>query len=257
MLDVGQSESIHLHYPNGRDALIDTGGFPYPAQGNFVGERLVSRYLWHLRVKTLLYVLITHPDIDHKKGYSFVRKAFPVESLLYSEPQPDYKEPKRQIFGGESFSIAGVEHLIYHPDNEDLRELSRNDVSVVLRLNYGRFSMLFTGDIEEEGEHRILSQLTPVTALKVAHHGSETSSSTEFLKATRPRIAMISSGRNRHFDHPSQSVLNRLRKAGTLVLCTKKEGSLRLITDGSSWKAQRYSILTRGFEDLLGETIPP
>jgi len=257
MLDVGQSESMHLHYPNGKDALIDTGGLPYPARGNFVGERLVSRYLWHLRVRDLLYILITHPDIDHKKGYSFVRKAFSVKSLLYSEPQPDYKEPKRQVFGGQSFSIAGVNHLIYHPDKKDLEELSRNEASVVLRLEYGKFSMLFTGDIEEQGEHQILFQLAPVTALKVAHHGSDTSSSAEFLNATRPKIAMISAGRNHYFDHPSQSVLNRLRKGGALVLSTKKDGSLRLITDGSSWKAQRYSILTRRFEDLFEETISP
>ncbi len=251
MLDVGQGESIHLRYPSGESALIDTGGLSYPPRGNFVGERLVSRYLWHLRVRELLYVLITHPDHDHKQGYSFIKKAFPIGLLMYSQTQSDYEEPKKCLSAGDSFSIAGVRHVVHHPSAKALQEAEGNEASLVLTLEYGSFSMLFTGDITGQIESELLPQLTPITALKVAHHGSNSSSSSDFLRATRPTIAIISAGRGNNFGHPSISVLKRLKRYEAKVFSTKEAGSLRLITDGFSWKVQHYSIATGCFEDLL------
>jgi len=252
MLDVGQSESIHLRYPNGENALIDTGGFSYPPKGNFVGERLLSRYLWHLRIRDLLYVLISHPDSDHKKGYAFVKKVFPIRNLFYSEAHSDYEEPKKRLLADDSFFIAGVRHLIHHPSENDLDFLEGNEASMVLTLQYRNFSMLFTGDISAQVERRLLPRFRRVTALKVAHHGSASSSCKAFLKLVRPRVAMASAGRDHTFGHPSQAVLDRLRMFGTRVFSTRSFGSIRLITDGSNLSIEHYSMEAQCFQPLYG-----
>ena len=252
MLDVGQGECIHLRYPNGKDALIDTGGLAYPSQSNFVGDRLVSRYLWQLRSSNLSYVLITHSDADHKTGYRFLQRAFPISRLLYFVLQPEYSTPRRQLSQGNSFSFSGVKHLIHHPAIEESARLTSNNSSIVLTLFYGDFSILLTGDIETPIEHRLLPLLTPVTVLKLAHHGSKTSTSLDLLEAVRPRVGIVSAGRKHTFGHPSPAVLARLEQCGAEVFSTPKFGTLRLITDGLSWRIQHYSIQTGAFEDILG-----
>lgn len=255
MLDVGQGECIHLRYPNGKDALIDTGGLPYPPHGNFVGERLVSRYLWHLRSPNLSYVLITHSDADHKKGYSFLKRAFPISQLLYFEPQQEYSTPWRRLSQGDSFSFSQVMHSVHHPPSMESSRLSSNNASIVMTLVYGDFSILLTGDIESPIERILLQRLTPVTVLKLAHHGSETSTSRELLQTVRPRVAIVSAAREHLFGHPSPSVLARLEEFGAEVFSTAGFGSLRLITDGLSWKIQHYSIQSGLFEDILGPEL--
>jgi competence protein ComEC len=252
LLDVGQGESIHIRYPSGDNALIDTGGLSYPPGGNFVGERLVSRYLWQLRIRKLSFVLITHPDNDHKKGYSFIKLAFPIGQLFFAENQNDYQEPKHRLIAGDTFSIGEVKHCVLHPSEKHLESLKGNAASLVMCLDYKAFSILFTGDIENEVEASLIPQLRNVTALKVAHHGSNSSTSSNFLSVVRPKIAIISAGRGHYFGHPSPKVEGRIRAAGAKVFSTKKLGSLRILTNGHSWELQHYSIEKARFETLSG-----
>ncbi len=259
VLDVGQGESIHLRYPNGKHALIDTGGSWGRASGSsqFVGERLVAPYLWKQGCRQLAYVLLTHPHTDHVQGYEFLKQAFRIEELLYSDPGRSYfTSPHRQLAAGDTFVLGGVHHRVLHPSPPQLdadSKLDANDRSVVLLLRYGQFSMLFTGDITTTVERQLARHLPAVTVLKAAHHGSSSSSSDVFLKVVQPTVALISAGRKNAFGHPAPSTLARFRDSRIIVLSTSRWGSLRIETDGEQWRAFHYSMPKDEFCRVLGD----
>ena len=257
MLDVGQGESLHLSYPDSRSALVDTGGLGIPGAEwtDFVGERLVSRYLRSLRIPELQFILLSHPHLDHIQGFSFVGKTFPVGCLYHSEPHDSYAEASRlELSAGDHFTIGGVHHLILHPsDPAPTPGWDVNNGSLVAVLRYGHFSLLLTGDIEARAEQVLAPGLDRVTVLKVAHHGSRTSSSKVFLETTRPRIALVSAGRRNRFGHPSPETRQRLDEEGSRVLLTSELGSVRVETDGWCWRASHFSMETRRFEELFSE----
>ncbi len=257
MLDVGQGESLHLSYPDSRSALVDTGGLGIPGAEwtDFVGERLVSRYLRSLRIPELQFILLSHPHLDHIQGFSFVGKTFPVGCLYHSEPHDSYAEASRlELSVGDHFTIGGVHHLILHlSDPAPTPGWDVNNGSLVAVLRYGHFSLLLTGDIEARAEQVLAPGLDRVTVLKVAHHGSRTSSSKVFLETTRPRIALVSAGRRNRFGHPFPETRQRLDEEGSRVLLTSELGSVRVETDGWCWRASHFSMETRRFEELFSE----
>ena len=261
LLDVGQGECIHISYPDGSDALVDTGGqWSWNAEpSRFVGQRLVGRYLWHRRIRNLSYVLLTHPHQDHVQGYEFIRRAFPVERLMFAEPPPgELPEQRRTLSDGQTFFFSGVEHRVLHPPERGdpvWNSSSSNNRSVVLLLVYGRFRLLLTGDIDRDIERRLTPRLGPTAVLKVAHHGSRSSSSSEFLSRLRPRVGLISAGRKNAFGHPAPATLHRLRRAGALPLSTGQWGSLRVRTDGTSWQAAHYRRETDSFCRITGGSL--
>ena len=257
MLDVGQGESLHMRYPDGQDALVDTGGFAIAGKEwtDFVGERIVSRYLWSQRVREFRFVLLSHPHVDHIQGLPFLVRAFPIGSLYYHESHPIYdRENQLQLADRDRFTIAGAHHEILHPSEEMAGPgWGTNDISLVLRLRFGHFSLLLTGDIEKRAERALTGRMSAVTALKVAHHGSRTSTSSELLSSARPGIALISAGRNNRFVHPSKQTLQRLEEQGSRVLLTSKLGTVRIETDGFCWTDSHSSMETKSFEDLFTE----
>ncbi len=128
---------------------------------------------------------------------------------------------------------------VLHPPSPDWeRRRVRNDDSVVLEIVYRDVALLLTGDISSDIEREILPQLTraPIRVLKVAHHGSRTSSSQELLSAWRPQIALISAGRGNTFGHPATEVLQRLEAIGAMVLRTDLHGQITVETDGRQIK---------------------
>ena len=256
MLDVGQGESIHLRYPDGRDALVDTGGFlsPLAASSQTVGRRLVSRYLWKERIRSLQYILLTHGDTDHTQGYDFIRRAFPVRRLFLYDLYQEYRGPSVRILkAGDHFVLGEVEHFVLHPPEQALLKGDAgdpNNSSLVVLLRYKKFSMLLTGDIDASVEKALLPGLEPITILKAAHHGSRFSSSEELLEVVQPKLALISAGRKNVFGHPARATLTRLAKAGVPALSTSQWGSLRIETDGYGWKVFHYSIDQARFREL-------
>ena len=258
LLDVGQGECIHISYPDGSDALVDTGGrWSWDSEpSRFVGQRLVGRYLWHRRIRNLSYVLLTHPHQDHVQGYEFLRRAFPVGRLMFAEPPAgELPEQRLTLSDGQVFFQSGVEHRVLHPPGKEdpaWASSSANNRSVVLLLVYGRFRLLLTGDIERDVERRLIPRLGRTAILKVAHHGSHSSSSSEFLSRLRSRVGLISAGRKNAFGHPSPATLHRLRRAGALPLSTGQWGSLRVRTDGTSWQASHYRRETDSFCPITG-----
>jgi competence protein ComEC len=253
MLDVGQGESIHIRYPDGSDALVDTGGSKLALRQSLVSERVVGRYLWNQRARRLRFLLVTHPEIDHRGGYTFLASAFPIERLFFFEPHRDYDGPREQLALGDSFQYSGVWHEVLHPPH-GLTSDDRNALSLVILLRYGHFSALLTGDIGTSEEKAILSQLPKLTVLKIAHHGSRFSTSPELLSTVSPQIAMISAGRRNSFGHPSPEVLERIGKNGALAVSTSSLGSLRVLTDGFRFELQHYSMRRKEFVTLLRGT---
>ena len=258
LLDVGQGESIHISYPDGSHALVDTGGrWSWDAEpSRFVGQRLVGRYLWHRRIRNLSYVLLTHPHQDHVQGYEFIRQAFPVGQLMVAEPPAgELPEQRLTLSDGQAFFQGGVGHRVLHPPGKGdpvWNSAGANNRSVVLLLVYGRFRLLLTGDIDRNIEGRLIPRLGRTAVLKVAHHGSGSSSSSPFLSRLRPRVGLISAGRKNPFGHPSQAALHRLRRAGALPLSTSQWGSLRVKTDGRSWRVAHYRRQTDSFCPITG-----
>ena len=257
LLDVGQGESLHLSYPNGRDALVDADGFALPGKewSDFVGERIVSRYLWSRRIRELGFVLLSHPHLDHIQGLPFLGRAFSVDALYYHETHKIYEgRGGLQLFEGDQFTVGGVHHKILHPAlGTDGSQWGTNDASLVLLLRYGQFSLLLTGDMERRTERELIGHTGEVTVLKVAHHGSQTSTSRELLESIRPGIALISAGRRNRFGHPSPRTLERLAKQGSRVLLTSELGTVRIETDGFCWTASHYSMETKRFVELFSE----
>jgi len=250
-LDVGQSESIHLRYPGGQDGLVDTGGSLMGASsaGDFIGQRVVSRYLWHEHCRRLEYILLTHSHADHTGGYRFVRAAFPVWRLYFGVWDEAYRgQRSRQLAAGDAFNIGGVEHRVLYPWRKSDSEGNRNNQSLVLLVRYRDFTLLLTGDIEQDVEKQLSATVPQVNALKLAHHGGRRSNSTPWLEATAPELAVISAGRKNSFGHPSPETLARLSELGIDWLCTCRHGTIRVETDGNAWWVSRYSSETERFE---------
>jgi len=135
---------------------------------------------------------------------------------------------------------------VLHPPKPDWeRPRVRNDDSIVLEVLYGEVAMLLTGDISAEVEREIVPRLSPATKriLKVAHHGSRTSSSALLLETWRPHIALISAGRGNSFGHPTPDVLRRLESIGATVLRTDLHGQITVETDGRTLRWATFTGL--------------
>ncbi len=256
MLDVGQGECIHLEYPDGRHGLIDTGGMYIPgSDSDFIGRFVTARYLWERRLGLLEYVLLTHPHSDHIGALPFVRDQFHPVRIYTNDRLTNLDEgPSLESLGsGRTFEISGVRHTVLHPpDSPAVRGDNVNDRSLVVRVEYGSFSMLLTGDITWKTEARLVASgsLSSVTILKTPHHGSASSSSESLLESTRPRAALTSCGRRNPFNHPSPQTVDRFERRGISHYDTATRGTLRVVSDGQAWELLHYDTHTRKFRVL-------
>jgi competence protein ComEC len=253
-IDVGQGDGILLQFPSGRSLLVDAGGAP----GGFdVGERVVTPTLWALGVRQLDWLANTHADLDHIGGTLAIAATFRPAEVWEGTPVP--RNPTRRALHdaadrraaswralrrGDIVTVDGVEVAALHPALPDWeRQRVRNDDSLVLRLRYGDTEMLLTGDIGEEAERGLIGDLDgrPLRLLKVAHHGSRSSSSAAFLAAYRPAAAMISVGRGNGFGHPAPEVLARLAAIPAPVFRTDEDGAIVAETDGRTMRVHTVS----------------
>ena len=227
-LDVGQGDACFIITPNHKTILIDGGG---STSSSFdVGKDTLIPYLLDRGYTKLDYVFISHFDQDHvggilslleelKVGQIFVSKQ-EEESENYEEFLGRVKEKNlqvREVKKGDKIIIGDVTFHILWPIEKQIEENQLNNNAMVMKLQYKEFSMLFTGDIEEVAEKKILDtynndlDILKATVLKVAHHGSKSSSTEEFLKAVNSKVAIIGVGENNMFGHPSDVVLERLQ----------------------------------------------
>ncbi|MGQ0737123.1 MAG: DNA internalization-related competence protein ComEC/Rec2 [Acidobacteriota bacterium] len=247
VLDVGQGDALLVRFPNGRRLVVDTGGAP--GRGRFdLGERVIGPVLRSLGVAELDYLAVTHAHPDHVGGArSLIRDFTPLEvwwgvpvanhdpSLRAREEADRVRATWRFLSRGHHFDVGAVVVRVLHPPPPDWeRQQVRNNDSLVLELRFGDVSMLLTGDIDREVEQDLVDTMTlgPTVVLKVAHHGSTTSSSLRFVSAVNPRVALIGVGRGNSYGHPVPAVLSRLRRAGAAIFRTDTDGQIDVETDG-------------------------
>ncbi len=240
-LDVGQGDCAII-LCDGEAMVIDGG--PKSASS------LVYSYIRNTLDRTQIdYVISTHPHIDHVGGLAAVLNAAQVDLLLtpvtkweseafkdmikYAEEQGTYIDIPNQYdtmkLGGATVTI-----LLCWPDA--IQYGRTNDSSIVLRIDYGNTSFLFTGDAEEWAEEMLLQDQVNLHAdvLKVAHHGSPYSSSARFLQEIAPKYAVISVGKGNRYNHPSEDVLSRLQESGAVILRTDELGTIIIKSNGTA-----------------------
>jgi len=244
-LDVGQGDAILIQTPDGQDILIDGG--PDPQKINLeLGEKLP---FWD---RTIDLLVCTQPHADHVTGLVEVLQRYKVKQVLdpgVSYNSSIYREWLRLVGDkGIEYNIAragqeidlgnGITIEILNPLAEFFQGTSCDidNNGVVLKLVWNKVSFLFTADIREEAEFELIGQRANLksTMLKVAHHGSDTSTSQQFLAAVDPEVAVISVGADNTFGHPSPEVVERLidRLGEDNVYRTDEDGTIEFITDG-------------------------
>ena len=248
VFDVGQGDAQLLELPDRSTLQIDTGGIPFGSSGFDIGARVLAPALWARGVRRIETLLLTHGDPDHIGGARSIVSDFGPETIWEGIPVSRHV-PMRELMAyagengsalqqrsaGEQFESGEARIRVLHPPSADWeRRGVRNDDSVVLEVLYGDVAILLTGDIGADIERAILPQLTTakIRILKVAHHGSRTSSSPELLEGWRPDIAIIGCGRGNTFGHPAPEVLERLKSVGAAIYRTDLDGQVTVDTDG-------------------------
>ncbi len=247
-IDVGQGDAAFIETPGGVQAIIDGGAHPL-AMTRFLSDRM------RFNDKRIDLVVATHPHADHISGLPPVLARYEVANVLERRIQYDsaaYLEWRRAVDAEAAEGAViinatpsqalllgdGVRLEILGPPPVPLTGAASHadNASVVLRLVYGDISVLFTGDMRGEAERALLASgaLVDSDALKVAHHGSATGTTREFLRAVSPAAAVISVGADNRFGHPAPDVLRRLREyvSPDLLLLTSQRGDIEFITDG-------------------------
>ncbi len=270
-LDVGQGDSVLVTMPDGTTLMIDGGGRPNINRGGpddtdsdepfqrdtrSIGEGVVSEFLWARGLDQIDYLLPTHADADHIDGLNDVARNFKVHSAIVARTPPDDPEYARfaatmkaaglsieKIGAGDIMHFGNVAaEVLWPPPSADVKASSKNNDGLVVRIRFGDKALLFTADIEKQAERAILIEGVDVRSdiVKVAHHGSRTSSTPAFVAASHPSLAIISVGRTSIFGHPHREVVERWRASGAEVMTTGQRGTISVITDGRELKVSTF-----------------
>lgn len=237
IIDVGQGDSILVQTPTNKNILIDGGDED--------SENIIISYLRQKRIKTIDIIIATHPDSDHIGSLDNVIKKFNVNSIYMPEQSTD-SEAYQNLINSCTDKNLSIQHLykndvlnidnninIYVWSPSYIQEES-NLNSIVFKLTFNDNSFLFMGDAEEENEKEILHsfKLNNINFIKIGHHGSNSSSSLEFIKKISPDIAAISCGYKNQYGHPHREVINNLKQNHVSIYRTDRIGDIVFYSDG-------------------------
>jgi competence protein ComEC len=251
-IDVGQGDSLLVVSPQGQTMLIDAGGSIGPLHSEFdYGEDVVSPYLWSRGIYHLDIVVLTHAHGDHIGGLPRIVENFsPGELWLGINPETAAVRKLREVAGrhhvavkkhvmGDHFTWGGADiRVLSPPPDWQPKPQPKNDDSLSLLLSFGHTSALLTGDLERKMEKLVATEGVRADLLKVAHHGSATSTTPELLAAVQPKFAIISDGFRNPFGHPRVIVLQRLQDAHVRTYRTDMLGVVTFWLDGNQVTAQ-------------------
>jgi competence protein ComEC len=245
--DVGQGDSILVVSPDGKTMLID-GGEP---------DTGIVQYLQGMKINRIDVMVASHPHADHIGGLVQVLKTIPVtEVITNGEPTTtniyeqfldgiaNAKAKYTEVKKGDTIPLGNLTFDVLAPGvaTGDL-----NSDSIVLRLTYGKTSVMFMGDADAAAESAILASGSPVKAdiLKVGHHGSKYSSSVAFLKAVSPAVAVYSAGLGNSYGHPATQTIANLQNVGAQIYGTDKDGTITVSIDANGYKINTSKIAAR------------
>lgn len=245
-IDVGQGDAALVQTSAGQNIIVDCGGL----QGDFdTGSRIIVPYLRYLGVDKVDLLALSHGHHDHAGGAAGLARLVKVNKVLLPQEKPSedvakllhYVKPQDVIAAkpGSVFNLGPCRIEILAGGKS---EGGGNESSVIMRVSEAGGSILFTGDADESIELAAAAKIKQSDVLKVAHHGSNYSSTEVFLKQARPKLAVISAGAGNSYGHPGREAVQRLEAVGAKVLRTDKLGAVKVCFDGGrmQWYSYRY-----------------
>lgn len=240
-IDVGQGDSCLIITPKNKTILIDSGG----SENYDVGKNTLLPYLLDRGVTSLDYILISHFDTDHCKGFEYILENIKVKNIIISK-QIEITENFKTIYAiakrkninimvvsrGDIIQLDKYSKLEIFTPKENFKLQDINDNSIIAKFTSYNFSVLFTGDASQNVEHELLKDKSinlESTVLKVSHHGSKSGTSEEFLREVKPKIALIGVGKNNKFGHPNQEVVEKLKNRNIQIYRTDEMGEIMIV----------------------------
>jgi len=255
VMDVGQGNTAFIQTPSGKNILVDGGGF-----SNFssfdTGRFIIAPFLWGKRINSLDYVILTHPEADHLNGLVFILQNFKVDTLIKNADKTLSKkyqalikacsERNIKIFNplnNNKIVCLGNTSLSFFDSHKKKFSYNFNNNSLVFKIKYKDFDMLFPGDILSLREKNLSLGNNPDLAsviLLAPHHGSSTSSTKIFLDKVRPKSVIISCGRHNRYGFPHYQVLKRYMEQKINIFRTDINGAVFISSDGKIHTVKAY-----------------
>ncbi|MCL5093594.1 MAG: MBL fold metallo-hydrolase [Patescibacteria group bacterium] len=240
MLNVGQGDAFYLKTPSGNDFLIDGG--PDRSVLQELGQKMP---FWD---KDIEFAILSHPHADHIEGLNDLLDRYRIEKLVYSDSDPSSfslqnlleraKSLGTELIPASQYSTFTLESALEISIIEEPQTCSdQNDCSIVFKVKFNDFKMLFTGDASEKEWASILKKNPDLNSqiLKVPHHGSRTGLNEDILKKIQPEIALIPVGKGNRYGLPSSYTLELLKKFNAKIYRSDLDGTVKISTDGKSY----------------------
>lgn len=236
-INVGQGDSIFIELDNDKTMLIDAGENDK--------KDLVKSYISDLGYNSINYLVGTHPHSDHIGGMYYIIDNFSIEKIYMPKAITNTKtyENLLETISSHNLKINTAKSNVIIYDSENLKidilapdenkYTNLNNYSAVVKLVYGDTCFLFMGDAEIESENKIKSDIN-CDVVKIAHHGSSTSSNDDFVKRVNAKYAVVSVGEDNKYNHPNNEVLKRWEKSGALIYRTDRDGNIIFKSDGKN-----------------------